>query len=120
MEVQFCNNCENILYLHKEVDGDKLYYCCKSCNNQLEIESSIKKIYQNTNEKFDKSLVMNKNPYITHDVTIPTIYGNSNIQCKNKDCPGETTEIKFIKYDDINMKYLYICNHCGTKWKNSL
>jgi DNA-directed RNA polymerase subunit M/transcription elongation factor TFIIS len=27
-------------------------------------------------------------------------------------------EIIFIKYDDINMKYMYICSTCGSSWKN--
>ena len=22
--------------------------------------------------------------------------------------------------DEINMKFLYICNHCGCKWKNNI
>ena len=26
-------------------------------------------------------------------------------------------EILYIKYDPINMKYLYICSNCGTSWK---
>ena len=28
-------------------------------------------------------------------------------------------EIIFIKYDSINMKYLYICSMCNTSWKNN-
>ena len=28
-------------------------------------------------------------------------------------------EIIFIKYDSINMKYLYICSTCNTSWKNN-
>ena len=27
-------------------------------------------------------------------------------------------EIIFIKYDDVNMKYMYICSTCGSSWKN--
>ena len=27
-------------------------------------------------------------------------------------------EIISIKYDDINMKYMYICSTCGSSWKN--
>ena len=28
-------------------------------------------------------------------------------------------EIIFIKYDYVNMKYLYICSTCNTSWKNN-
>ena len=120
MDVNFCENCDNILYLYKESDGDELYYCCKSCSNQVKIQDKMKQVYTNTNDTVDISESINSNPYITHDITIPTIQNNSNIKCQNVDCPGEETSIKFIKYDDINMKYIYICNHCGHKWKNSL
>ena len=27
-------------------------------------------------------------------------------------------EVIFIKYDDVNMKYMYICSTCGSSWKN--
>ena len=27
-------------------------------------------------------------------------------------------EIIFIKYDNLNMKYLYLCSTCQTSWKN--
>jgi|TARA_B100000941_G_C28491816_1_gene548374 DNA-directed RNA polymerase subunit M/transcription elongation factor TFIIS len=120
MDVNFCENCDNILYLYKQSDGDELYYCCKSCSNQVKIEDKMKQVYTNTNDTVDISESINSNPYITHDITIPTIQNNSNIKCQNVDCPGEETSIKFIKYDDVNMKYIYICNHCGHKWKNSL
>jgi DNA-directed RNA polymerase subunit M/transcription elongation factor TFIIS len=120
MDVNFCENCDNILYLYKESDGDELYYCCKSCSNKVKIQDKMKQVYTNTNDTVDISESINSNPYITHDITIPTIQNNSNIKCQNVDCPGEETSIKFIKYDDINMKYIYICNHCGHKWKNSL
>jgi len=28
-------------------------------------------------------------------------------------------EVLYIKYDSINMKYLYICANCGTSWKKN-
>ena len=120
MDVNFCKNCDNILYLYKESDGDDLYYCCKACSNQVKIEEKMKKVYTNTNDTVDISESINSNTYITHDITIPSIQNNPNIKCQNVSCPGEETLIKFIKYDEVNMKYIYICSHCGYKWKNSL
>ena len=26
-------------------------------------------------------------------------------------------EVIYIRYDDINMKYVYLCVHCDTTWK---
>lgn len=120
MEVNFCENCDNILYLYKESEGDDLYYCCKACSHKVKIDGKVNKVFTNTNDKIDTSESINSNPYITHDITIPNIQNNPNIQCQNKDCPGKEVSIKYIKYDDINMKYIYICNHCGCKWKNNL
>ena len=28
-------------------------------------------------------------------------------------------QVTFVKYDNENMKYLYICNHCYLSWKNN-
>jgi len=29
-----------------------------------------------------------------------------------------TQDVIFIKYDNVNMKYLYLCTNCNTSWKN--
>jgi DNA-directed RNA polymerase subunit M/transcription elongation factor TFIIS len=26
-------------------------------------------------------------------------------------------EVLYIRYDDVNMKYVYVCVHCNTTWK---
>ena len=71
----------------------------------------------------DISEVHNTNKYITHDITLPKIEGNPNIKCVNDECisvkEGKESSITYIKYDLENMKYIYICNHCGQKWKNN-
>jgi len=120
MDVNFCDNCDNLLYLYKDEDSSELYLCCKSCSNKVKVSDDIRRIYTNTNDTVDKSEVINSNPYITHDITLPSIQNNPNIKCQNEACNPETTDIKFIKYDEINMKYIYICNHCSSKWRNSL
>ena len=43
-----------------------------------------------------------------------------NIKCSNEACLDKETHIKYIKYDNDNMKFIYICNHCGTKWLNTI
>jgi aspartate carbamoyltransferase regulatory subunit len=54
------------------------------------------------------------------DPTLPRIY---NIRCPNTACKtneeGEKTpaEVIYMRYDDENMKYLYICTTCDTTWK---
>jgi DNA-directed RNA polymerase subunit M/transcription elongation factor TFIIS len=120
MDVEFCDKCENLLYLYIDPETDGMYMKCKSCGNQKPMDDKVLEINNNTHITVDKSDVINTNPFITHDITLPTIQHNKNITCQNDDCPSKEVDIKYIKYDDINMKYLYICNHCGCKWKNNM
>jgi|TARA_Y100000389_G_C16967332_1_gene273983 DNA-directed RNA polymerase subunit M/transcription elongation factor TFIIS len=120
MDVTFCTKCENILYIFANTDEKKLYYGCKSCGNKTEMNSKSQLVYTSNQTKLDKSEIINSNPYITHDITLPTIKGNKNIKCINSDCSSEESDITYIKYDDTNMRYMYICNHCGSKWKNNI
>ena len=37
---------------------------------------------------------------------------------QNEVIPGNSQrEVIYIRYDDINMKYVYLCVHCDTTWK---
>jgi hypothetical protein len=75
------------------------------------------------------------NEYTKYDPTLPRI---STINCPNAACEsnmvaseaadeeqgtGEISskkaEIIYIRYDDVNMKYIYLCTHCDTKWKTN-
>ena len=120
MDVEFCDKCDNLLYLYINNESQEITMQCKSCGNQKEMKNKVIEINNNTHVNVDKSDVINSNPFITHDITLPSIKNNKNIKCLNEDCPSTETHIKYIKYDDVNMKYLYICNYCGCKWKNKL
>ena len=77
---------------------------------EIEIEKIITNLEKNTNEYFQLDPTL---PYIT----------NKTIECVNEDCPSKTTskkEIKFIKYDEVNLKYMYLCCVCGQKWTNEI
>ena len=45
------------------------------------------------------------------------------IKCPNQECSSNTgekeREVIYIRYDDANMKYVYMCAHCNTMWKTS-
>ena len=119
MNVSFCKDCDNLLYLYKDDDTEELYNCCKGCGSKEKLEEKAMQIYTNDKGSVDKLESINNNVYISHDVTLPTITNNPTIKCRNVNCEHKD-EIKYIKYDDINMKYIYICNNCGSKWTNSL
>tara|TARA_B100002051_G_C16588466_1_gene561464 strand:- start:14 stop:376 length:363 start_codon:yes stop_codon:yes gene_type:complete len=120
MDVSFCKSCDNLLYLYIDDEENELYNCCKSCGSKEKLNKDLQLVYNNDNQTIDKGEYINNNPYICHDITLPVIENNPNIKCQNELCDANETSIKYIKYDEINMKYIYICNHCGCKWKNNL
>ena len=58
------------------------------------------------------------NEFTKLDPTLPRI---TNIKCPNDNCETnleeKVAEIIYIRYDDINMKFLYLCSSCNHTWK---
>ena len=119
MDINFCSQCENMTYIHMNEDH-KLFQVCKVCSHMEEF-ANYDSIYNMSTDGIDISEIHNTNKYITHDITLPSITQNNNIKCINTECASiknKSSKITYIKYDSEDMKYLYICNHCGTTWKN--
>lgn len=120
MELNFCNNCDNLMDLYSDEEKQKLYLGCKSCGNQKDFNES-KCIYSNESS-IDLSDIINHNQHLKEDITLPVISNNPNIKCPNKACVSNTSdklsEINFIKYDKEMMSYMYICRDCNQKWTN--
>ena len=119
--VKFCDKCNNLMFIHIDED-EKLIYSCKICKN-IAPYTEDNCIHTSTFSKFDISETINQNEYITHDNTLPSIVGNINLKCPNTDCEYNKSKdthgsYKYIKYDETNVKYMYICEKCGQKWKN--
>ena len=125
--MHFCTQCGNMYYLRLKTEGsDQLIYYCRNCGHtddslqEANLYVSKKEIQVSMNYK-------NKiNKYTKLDPTLPRI---NTINCPNKECPSNTTEgksqdpqeekeILYIRYDDKNMKFVYMCAVCDTIWKN--
>ena len=120
--MHFCSNCSNMYYIRINTDDpNKLVYYCRNCGTEdkmLAIENvcvsniQIKKSEQSFNH------IINK--YTKLDPTLPRI---NSILCPNPDCntntKGSEREIIYIRYDDTNMKYIYLCSTCDTVWKTN-
>jgi DNA-directed RNA polymerase beta subunit len=69
-------------------------------------------------KKGEKSFSHFINKYTKLDPTLPRV---NNILCPNKDCTtntkNEPREIIYIRYDDLNINYVYLCSTCDTTWK---
>lgn len=100
-------------------DSNKLVYYCRNCGNKDSTISvkdvTVLKVQLKKSEQ-EFSHIINK--YTKLDPTLPRV---SNILCPNGDCPtnkdDKNREIIYIRYDDTNMKYVYLCSTCDTVWK---
>lgn len=124
--MKFCVNCHNMYYISiNEKDQNKLSYYCRNCGHVDEtlasenicvLNSELKKGEQKYNHII--------NEYTKQDPTIPRLY---NMECPNASCKSNASsssskrnpEILYIRYDDNNMKYLYMCSDCDFVWKTN-
>lgn len=119
--MKFCNNCSNMLYISiSETDGNSLTYYCRNCkfvdheigeDGVCVLNTQLKKGEQRFNH------IINR--YTKLDPTLPRIYNMRcpNVACKTNVDEVESPEIIYMRYDDENMKYLYICVECDAIWK---
>ena len=141
--MHFCKVCDNLYYIKLKGEGeDELVYYCRKCGNEDDdLITSLENICVSKSEKKntdnDNSYKHIINKYTKLDPTLPRIH---NIKCPNVDCitniekkgeddedgeskkteiNKESTEILYLRYDDTNMKFVYICSHCDTVWKSA-
>ena len=120
--MKFCVNCSNMLYLGINPNNtNELNHYCRYCGSVDETVSEggfcvLNTQFKNETQKFNHII----NEYTKLDPTLPRIY---NIKCPNDRCTTnahdekKTAEVIYIRYDDNNMKYLYMCVTCDTVWK---
>ena len=119
--MKFCKICDNMYYISiNEKDSNLLSYYCRNCGNIDDTVTESGICILNTQlkkgqQKFNHII----NEYTKSDPTLPRI---NNILCPNGKCATNTTneprEIIYIRYDDINMKYIYLCSSCDNVWKS--
>jgi DNA-directed RNA polymerase subunit M/transcription elongation factor TFIIS len=109
-------------YIRINADNpNKLVYYCRNCGNENSNLATENLCVSKTQIKKDEqtfNYIINK--YTKLDPTLPRI---SNVLCPNVDCKTNTNnderEIIYIRYDDTNMKYVYLCSTCDTVWKTN-
>ena len=69
MNSTLCDNCDNFMFTYID-DDKKLYNSCKRCGN---IELSDMKCIYKSNEKIDKSKILNEYTHILEDPTLELI-----------------------------------------------
>jgi hypothetical protein len=108
-----------MLYIKVNEEKELLEYC-KNCNFEKKDENNKSRIIiESSYNKQDINYGMHLNKFTKFDPTIPRV---NNINCKNKECTKKDDEdntIMIIKYDNINLKYIYYCVYCSYFWTNN-
>lgn len=116
--MHFCLKCKNMYYIKVSgEDENNLIYYCRNCgheNNELTADSICvsKTQFKRTKQKFNHVI----NQYTKLDPTLPRI---NTIKCPTAECSSNNDgdrEVIYLRYDDINMKYIYLCAKCDTIW----
>jgi len=116
--MKFCSNCDNMYYIAiDEKNENQLTYYCRNCGHKDDstegvcvLSTQLKKGEQ----KFNHII----NQYTKLDPTLPRIH---NMKCPSPTCKTNTdavpSEVIYMRYDDDNLKYIYICAECDIAWK---
>jgi len=120
--MHFCSKCNNMYYI--KLFGDEksqLIYYCKKCGHEEQNSTNLIVSKTEVKKKSNKSYKHLVNKYTKLDPTLPR---KNNIKCPNSTCISNIEESKvdnevlYIRYDEINMKYIYMCCNCDTVWDN--
>ena len=145
--MKFCTECNNMYYIKiNGEDANTLVYYCRFCGHEDNepAESGVVVLrteYKKTEQQFSHMV----NRYIKHDPTLPRISNVKcpNESCtsnhgdkahqgdkasgdkahqgdkahSDKAHSDKGPSVIYLRYDDNNMKYLYICEDCDTTWK---
>ena len=128
--MNFCTKCDNMYYLKiSKENTNKLIYYCRKCGNvddNITNNDGIVCVSKTHIKKTKQNYANIINEYTKLDPTLPRI---NNMKCPNVNCQSNQVgeekgddnrhEIIFLRYDNNNMKYIYLCNTCDYSWKNN-
>ena len=143
--MQFCPTCDNKLYMriHRESDDEKiagqshhkpnitsspLVLYCKNCTFFTELKDTGTNLPVTFDPCMYRSNYSKEHPLYystivnTYTVNDPTLPRTSDMPCPNNECKTKhdddcIPEVLYIRYNDDDMKYLYICKHCKWCWR---
>ena len=118
--MHFCSECGNMYYIKIDSeDNNNLIYYCRKCGNEDHNLTASNMCVLKTNIKKSKQKFHHLvNEFTKQDPTLPR---RNNIPCPNKECEShkKDNDVIYLRYDNINMKYVYLCSVCDTIWKTS-
>ena len=126
--IRFCQFCQNKLY--HQVENDSLLYFCYVCGEKEDtIQTNgicVLNIDYGDSMHSVKPTEHIINKYTKHDPTLPHIH----LPCPNTSCSSYkgksesdraniTSDVIYLRYDNVQMKHLYVCCDCDFIWKTN-
>lgn len=120
--MKFCNNCDNMYYISIDTDDENtLINSCRNCGNVDTSASNEGMCVLDT--YFNGSSMKNVktvNEFTKLDPTLPRM---TNMPCPNEKCKSHKDEknkldVIYMRYDNANLKYIYICPSCDSSWNS--
>lgn len=119
--MEFCDICDNMLYMRTGGKTNNLIQYCKNCKSSKQLESNDpnRKPYKISHTLYtddDLLYLQHQNKYLRFDPTLPRVC-DANLRCPDEKCAltkaGEPSRLLYLKYHPTDLKYLYCCDHCG-------
>jgi len=142
--MHFCARCDNMYYIcidpgssesgaSAATDSSSLVHYCRNCGHREPVKHEIcvsKVQLKNATQNYGNII----NKYTKLDPTLPRI---NHVKCPNAMCPSNPPEhavaqassssssdkasvvpreVNYIRYDEVNMKYVYLCAVCDALW----
>jgi DNA-directed RNA polymerase subunit M/transcription elongation factor TFIIS len=117
--MRFCSLCQTMYRMSILPDTGILKHVCPKCGNHESIETEsliVSEVNVSAKQEVSSYLI---NKYTKYDPTLPR---TDAMDCPNPECSshsGTDKEIIYLRYDETNMRYLYLCCVCDTHWKLS-
>jgi DNA-directed RNA polymerase subunit M/transcription elongation factor TFIIS len=118
--MRFCSLCQTMYRMSIDPSTSVLKHVCPKCGNQETIDSEalvVSEINVSAKQEVSSYLI---NKYTKYDPTLPRTEA---MDCPNPECGSnkgdEPKEIIYLRYDETNLRYLYLCCVCDTHWKLS-
>ena len=114
--MKFCS-CGFYFYL-SGVNENVCRRICRNCGNTEDEKSGILVSETIVKERTSEAYKL-VNEFTRQDPTLPHV---NTLPCPETKCPTNASkqprDVIIIKYDNQNMKFIYICNVCGTQWRS--
>jgi DNA-directed RNA polymerase subunit M/transcription elongation factor TFIIS len=116
--LRYCPVCENYLYMQVDAESQELRRVCRKCGFKEEDAKGGLVMEMMIQQKSSEGYKILLNEFTRKDPRLPHI--RKNITCPNTSCDsnkgGKEPDVIYIKYDVVNLMYLYICDICGEQW----